>query len=271
MFSPWYHWSGRGDPEDHCCINFATYGKGGVFTMTDRGRDALALSPNKFSAGPSSVIWRDGSLHFEIDERAAPPQFGQVRARVKVTPSAVTRAELPLTPDGAHVWRPFAPVARIEVDMARRGWTWSGHGYFDANFGIRPLEADFDTWTWGRFPTRTGALCFYDAMRRDGTRASHAIEAQRDGATREVPLPEEQAFSRTLWRLPRTTRSDGAAPRQVQPMLDAPFYARSMVETTIGEDRVMGVHEALDLRRYGNPLIKPMIALRVPRRKRWQA
>jgi hypothetical protein len=37
VFSPWYAWSGRGDPGNHCCINVATYGRGGRFAMTDRG------------------------------------------------------------------------------------------------------------------------------------------------------------------------------------------------------------------------------------------
>ncbi|MGA0924526.1 MAG: carotenoid 1,2-hydratase, partial [Lutimaribacter sp.] len=31
----------------------------------------------------------------------------------------------------------------------------------------------------------------------------------------------------------------------------------------------VGVHEALDLRRYAQPLLKPMLAVRVPRRRNW--
>jgi len=30
------------------------------------------------------------------------------------------------------------------------------------------------------------------------------------------------------------------------------------------------VHEALDLNRFSNPLLKPMLALRVPRRRSWR-
>ena len=52
-------------------------------------------------------------------------------------------------------------------------------------------------------------------------------------------------------------------------MLDAPFYARSVVETTINGEVVQGVHEAVDLNRYRSPLLKPMLACRVPRRKNW--
>jgi carotenoid 1,2-hydratase len=52
-------------------------------------------------------------------------------------------------------------------------------------------------------------------------------------------------------------------------MLDAPFYSRAVVETQIDGEVVQGVHEALDLVRYRSPLLKPMLAVRVPRRSRW--
>jgi 1-hydroxycarotenoid 3,4-desaturase len=55
VFSPWYAWSGRRDPENHVCINVATYGRGGRFTMTDRGRAALRQTPESFTVGPSSL------------------------------------------------------------------------------------------------------------------------------------------------------------------------------------------------------------------------
>ena len=41
VFSPWYRWSGRKSPQNHVCLNVATYGPGGRFTMTDRGHSAL--------------------------------------------------------------------------------------------------------------------------------------------------------------------------------------------------------------------------------------
>ena len=54
-------------------------------------------------------------------------------------------------------------------------------------------------------------------------------------------------------------------------MLDAPFYVRSVVRTRIEGEISEGVHESLDLRRFRSPLLKPMLALRVPRRTRWPA
>ena len=53
-------------------------------------------------------------------------------------------------------------------------------------------------------------------------------------------------------------------------MLDAPFYCRSAVRTTVLGETAVGVHEALDLDRFASPWLKPMLALKVPRRRRWR-
>ncbi|MDB4234885.1 carotenoid 1,2-hydratase [bacterium] len=270
VFSPWYHWSGRGNPADNCCINVATYGPGGRFTMTDRGEAALQATPDMLRVGPSSMYWNGTELVIDIDEISSPPIISRVRGQITITPDAVTNVELPLTPDGAHVWRPFAPSSRIKVDLEAKGWQWSGHGYFDANFGTRPLEKDFSYWTWGRYPTRDGATCFYDADRRDGTSLDAAIAFDREGQAKLTEAPARTPFKRTLWALRRETRADaGTTPRQIKAMLDAPFYSRSVVETVVNGEKVQGVHEALDLDRYKQPLLKPMLAVRVPRRKGW--
>nr|WP_283053913.1 carotenoid 1,2-hydratase [Thetidibacter halocola] len=236
--------------------------------MTDRGRDALRQSPRKFEVGPSSLTWERGELVIDINEISAPPVIGRVRGKIRVTPSAITGVELPLTPDGAHVWRPFAPVSTVTCDLEAPGWQWTGHGYFDANFGTRALEADFAYWTWGRYPTASGATCFYDATRLDGSELGAGFHFDRDGSARAIDLPQKRALPRSLWQVRRETRGDGPA-RQVMPMLDAPFYTRAMVETQLEGQPSIGVHEALDLRRFRSPLLKPMLAVRVPRRARW--
>ena len=53
-------------------------------------------------------------------------------------------------------------------------------------------------------------------------------------------------------------------------LLDAPFYSRSLVSTRIDDEDVTGVHEALDLRRFRSPIVKGMLACRVPRRAGWR-
>jgi len=221
--------------------------------MTDRGENALDRKPDTFTVGPSSMHWNGAELVIEINEISSLPLVSRVKGRITVTPSAITNVELPLTPDGAHVWRPF------------------GHGYFDANFGTRPLEHDFSYWTWGRYPTKAGSTCFYDADRRDGTALDAAIAFSPEGEARMIEAPPRTGFKRTLWALRRETRADtGSKPRQIKPMLDAPFYSRSVVETQINGETVQGVHEALDLDRYAQPLLKPMLAVRVPRRAKWR-
>ncbi|MCL3883091.1 carotenoid 1,2-hydratase [Marivita sp. GX14005] len=271
VFSPWYAWSGRGDPEDHCCINVVTSGPGARFAMTDRGRGALRRSRDCLTIGPSSMRWDGARLIIDLNEISGLPRVARLRGRVTVTPSALTSVELPLTADGAHVWRPFAPICRIDVDLDAPERAWSGHGYFDANFGTRPLERDFRFWTWGRFPARDGALCVYDAHLRGGASAERAFHFNPNGSAEETAAPPRTRFGHSGWRLPLEMRADaGHAPRIVTSMLDAPFYARSVVETRLGGETVTGMHEALDLDRYASALIKPMLAMRVPRRKRWR-
>ncbi len=270
VFSPWYKWSGRKSPQNHVCINVATYGPGGRFTMTDRGRSALRQTASRLEVGPSSMRWDGERLVIDIDEISSPPLINRIRGQITVTPSAISGVELPLSPDDAHIWRPFAPVSRITVDIDRPGWQWTGEGYFDANFGTRALEEDFSYWTWGRFGTSRGATCFYDATRLDGSELAAGYAFDPDGIATPLPLPPKTPLRRSLWAVARETRSDpGFTPHQTLSMLDAPFYSRSAVRTKLDGDIVTGVHEALDLRRFRNPLLKPMLALRVPRRGKW--
>jgi carotenoid 1,2-hydratase len=270
VFSPWYRWSGRRDPHDHVCINVATYGPGGRFTMVDRGRTALRQSSDMFEVGPSSLHWDTDRLVIDIDEPASLPRFGRVRGRIVLHPAALFGQEIALTPDGRHHWQPFAPIARIEVDLSP-GHRWQGHGYFDANHGSAALEADFNYWTWGRYPRAGGATCFYDATLRDGSHSATALHFHPDGRTETIAAPPRTPLPRSLWAVRRETRGDaGSRARQVLPMLDAPFYTRAAVETVIEGETCTGVHEALDLRRFASPLLMPMLALRVPRQRSWR-
>jgi len=270
VFSPWYRWSGRRDPEDHVCLNVATYGPGGRFTMTDRGRAALRREAETLTIGPSRVRWTGAALEIDIDEIGAPPLVTRVRGHVTLRPAAVTGIEAALTPDGCHFWRPFAPTARIEVDLGP-GLRWQGHGYFDANFGSRALETDFSTWTWGRFPVSDGAICLYDARRRDGSDLSLALHIAADGHPRVLEAPPKARLARTPFLLARETRADpGYRPHQTMRLFEAPFYNRSLVRTRLCGEETVGMHEALDLDRFRSPLLKPLLALRVPRRRGWR-
>lgn len=238
--------------------------------MTERGVSALRQSADTFQVGPSSMHWTGSCLEIEVDE-ISNPVISRLRGKVRLHPTALTGVEAPLYGDGGHIWRPFAPTARIEVDLGRDLWRWSGHGYFDANFGTRALEDDFSYWTWARLPRRGGTLAVYDAERRDGTELGLAVQFASDGRAEEVAVPKPAPMRRSLWAVKRRCQADpGTRARQIKPMLDAPFYSRSMVRTDLFGETLEGVHEALDLNRFASPLLKPMLAVRVPRLSTWR-
>lgn len=213
--------------------------------------------------------WDGDALIIDVNE-VATPHATRIAGTVKIHPSALTSVELPLTQDGTHVWRPFAPTARIEVDLKRPGWQWNGHGYFDANFGAAALEDDFSYWTWARLPLKDGTACLYDADRRDGSALAVGVKFAADGTADTLEMPPKARLNRSLWGLRRETRADaGYRPRQIKHMLDAPFYNRAAIRTKINGEETTGVHEALDLNRFRSPLLKPMLAVRVPRRSKW--
>ena len=238
--------------------------------MIDRGRQALRQSRDALQVGPSRMAWVGGSLVIDVDEVSSLPLVSRVRGQIRLTPSGLTEVEATLTPDASHIWRPFAPSATIKVDLTQ-GHRWQGHGYFDANFGSAALEADFRRWTWGRFPrAHGGATCFYDGIRADGSTLALGLDIAADGRTQQITPPPLTPLRRTAWGIARDTRCDaGTTPRQTMALLEAPFYSRSLVETRIDGETVVGVHEALDLARFRQPLIKAMLAVRVPRRAGW--
>ncbi|MEO1314001.1 MAG: carotenoid 1,2-hydratase [Pseudomonadota bacterium] len=269
VFSPWYRWAGRRDPLNHACINVALYGKGGRWTMTERGRTTVRQTPDTFQVGPSQMHWDGTDLIIDINEIST-PHAQRIRGRVRISPEAVTGVEVVLDAQEAHIWRPFAPNARISVDIARPGWRWDGHGYLDANFGTAALEDDFSYWTWARMPVKDGTWAFYDAKRSDGSDLAVSLMFGKDGAVTPRAAPEMRRMARSKWLVAREMRGDpGTTPRQTAPMLDAPFYTRATVESQLEGELTTGVHEALDLRRFASPLLKPMLAVRVPRRPRF--
>ncbi len=238
--------------------------------MTDRGESALRQTQDSLTVGPSEMRWQNDRLIVSINERSVP--HGDVLSgSVEIEPTNITDIEIPLHEQGTHIWRPFAPSSKIRVNLNKAGWQWQGHGYFDANFGTAALEDDFSYWTWGRFPTSEGTTCFYDASRRDGSDdLAIALEFKYDGTVAEIEAPPIQQFETSLWRVRRETRCDlNHTPKQTKMMLDAPFYCRSGVETVINGEQSAGVHEALDLDRFANPFLKPMLAVKVPRRRNW--
>ena len=269
VFSPYYAWARRGgrraDPANHCCLHVALYGRPGAWAMTERGRTALKRNATSLAIGPSRLDWDGEALTIMINESAAPlPK--PIRGVVRVIPSALTGARFTLDDAGRHRWSPVAPTARVEVALSRPGLRWSGPGYLDSNDGDRPLEADFRHWDWCRAPTRNGAAILYNAERLEGGEQSLALHVSRDGSVSRFDAPPRATLKPTLWRIPRHTRADpGSEPHVRQTLTDAPFYARSVIETRLGGENLTAVHESLDMRRFTAPWVQAMLPFRTPR------
>ena len=174
--------------------------------------------------------------------------------------------EVLLKPDGTHVWRPFSPISRIDIKTNKKGWSWQGNAYLDGNFGTRALEQDFNYWTWSRLPFKDKCLTFYDADLVDGSHTNIALRFNKDGSVEQVDAPPLQPISKTKWLIKRVARSDNEfSPYQSRALLDAPFYSRSELVTQIDREETTGVHETLDMKRFTNPLIKPLLCAKIPR------
>ncbi len=236
--------------------------------MTERGRRHVDVGPERFLIGPSALHWDGSSLTIGIDEIGMPlPVPRRVRGTVRVTPQAITDHVVTLNPDGAHRWWPVAPLSRVEVDLSEPDLSWNGPGYLDMNQGDAPLAEGFQSWHWSRAATVNGAAVLYGGTRRDGS--SFDLGWRFDAAGRATPIQPgpPAALPGSGWRIARETRSDRGRPAVlVETLEDTPFYARSLVKTSLAGESVTAMHESLSLDRFANPVVQAMLPFRMPRR-----
>ncbi len=269
MFSPYYALArrrGAGDPEHHCALNVALYGAGGKrWAMTERGRGALQRDATTLTIGPSALAWDGTALTIRIDEVTVPFP-SRLRGVVRLIPTAVTDREFTLDAAGRHRWWPIAPCARVEAELERPALSWSGAGYLDSNAGDEPLERGFTTWDWSRASLRNGTAVLYDARRRSGEALSLALRCDPSGTVEEFTPPPVASLPTTFWRVARGTRVDAGQTATVRETLeDAPFYARSLLDTHLLGERVAAVHESLSCDRFDSRVVQAMLPFRMPR------
>ena len=268
MFSPYYaraRRKGAADPENHCALNVALYGKGGRrWCMTERGRGSITRGDTSFTIGPSAMRWEEGALVIDINEVTVPIP-SRLKGQVRLTPSAICDHEVILDPQGQHRWRPIAPFSRIEASFERPGLSWSGIGYHDSNWGAVPLEDSFTSWVWARTARKAGAGIIYDTVLRDGSNRAFALEIGQAGDVQDVVVPPRHGMPTTFWRMKRHTRA--ALPFRIGALLeDSPFYARTLLRLETEHGGADAFHESLSLTRFSNPLIQLMLPFRMPRR-----
>jgi len=270
VFSPYYAAArrrGAADPRHHVALNVALYGPPWRWAMTERGRDRLRAEATRLAIGPSALAWRGDALECSLDEVTA-PMPSRLRGRVRVTPEVSTAHAFRLDAAGRHRWRPLAPRARVEVQLERPALRFAGTGYLDSNDGDAPLEDDFRRWTWSRAAHRDGATTvLYDVERRDGEITSLALRFDAAGRAEPIDAPPPVALAPSGWRIARATRSDDAAAVE-RTLQDAPFYARSVVRATLLGERIVAIHESLDLDRFRRRWVQLLLPFRMPRRAR---
>jgi carotenoid 1,2-hydratase len=264
VFSPYYAWSGRGDPLNHSAVNVVLYGRPGAWAMTERPRGRVARDATSLAIGPSSLHWDGTTLTIRVAEVTSPLP-SRLSGTIRVRPAGITPGPFTLDAEGRHRWWPLSPASRIEVAFDRPSLRWSGDAYFDTNDGDVPLEDSFRSWTWSRSTLKRGAAILYDVERRDGSRQDLSLRFDPDGTPQPIEPPVPARLPPTLWRLNRGTRSDDGAASVLRRFEDAPFYSRSLLSARICGEAVRPVHEALDLDRFTHPLVRLMLPFRMPR------
>lgn len=248
---------------DHCAMNVALDAPGARrWALTERTRDSVRRDATHVAIGRSSMRQLDsGDIVVDVDERSA-PWGSQIRGRIHFEPRIVRDQVVELDDAGEHDWCPRYPLGRVVVDLVEPRLRFSGTGYLDENSGVRPLETAFDRWSWSRVATDDEVGIAYDVALRGGRRRSHGLRLSKHGAS-----PFDAAFEgdlgRTRFALPRPLKSEAGDATLVRTLEDGPFYARSVVETTLGGRRAHGMHETVCLERFSSRWVQFLLPFRM--------
>lgn len=275
VFSPYYASArrrGRGEPENHCAFNTILYGPGSRkrWSMTERSQKDLARTPERLCIGPSQAHWDGERLIMHVDERCTPVPL-RMHGRITVTPAPLTGHSLWLDRRGRHRWHPLAPRARVVVHMQSPQLRWEGHGYLDSNEGKEPLASGFHEWDWSRERLPDGdCRVRYETRSSGGQQQRLTLRFDAGGKMHQESVTSERTILPTtpVWRIRRHTLSDPQlpSPNIVRTLEDTPFYARSLMARQRGEEKILAVHESLDLRRFEQRWVQTLLPFRMPRR-----
>ncbi len=271
VFSPYYYWAQQktknADPENHCCINVALYGKGiRRWTMTERGKRHMSRSATHFQVGPSYLRWHGDHLELNLREVSVPiPQ--SVRGVVRVYPERLFNFVTPLDDHKIHHWGPLAPSARVEVELEQPNSKWKGHAYLDSNEGQALMAGAFHEWDWSRAQLKDGSTAvLYDIRQMQGPERLLAVRFKTDGSVEPFNAPPRQALPKALWRVGRSIRSDANVKAQVMHTLeDTPFYIRSVLKSGLLGQEVVSFHETLNVPKLDRTITRLMLPWRMPR------
>jgi carotenoid 1,2-hydratase len=234
--------------------------------MTERSRASVKRSARHFVIGPSRLEWDGQCLTIHIDEVTVPIP-SRVRGTVRVYPRRLFNFSAALDDAERHHWGPIAPSARVEVAMEQPAGRWAGHAYLDSNEGSEPIDRPFTEWDWSRCSLADGSTAvIYDVRQKVGDDRVLALRFTPSGAVEPFDAPPRQTLPRTAWRIARTMRTDPGRPATVTRTLeDTPFYVRSVLESGLLGERVVAMHETLNVTRLVSTAVRLMLPWRMPR------
>ena len=226
----------------------------------------MSRDATSFHVGPSSLRWNGQWLEIHVDEWSVPiPK--PVRGVIRVHPDRLFPFVTALDDHQLHHWGPLAPSARVEVSLDAPAVSWKGHAYLDSNQGESLIVNEFTEWDWSRANLSDGSVAvLYDIREKSGIERLLALRFHPNGEVSEFEAPQRQALPKALWRVARSIRSDDAVPAKVvQTLEDTPFYVRSVLESGLLGEKVISMHETLNIPRLDTTSTRLMLPWKMPR------
>jgi len=268
VFSPAYFRSRRtglvADPLAHCGLHVVVHGERHAWASSEWSGERVQRQADALVIGDSRIVRDARGITIDLDERTR-PWGSDIRGRIRLETESWCRSVFALDGDGRHGWWPVAPRARIEVALERPALRFVGTGYHDANAGSEALEQAFAGWSWCRAPLSGDRVAvLYDVRPREGIVPPIGVVFDASGRARSLPDLVPASLGPSRWRVARSTRADAhASPRVIRSLVDAPFYARSLVDTTIAGEHTVAVHETVDLDRFTRRSTQWMLPFRI--------
>lgn len=254
-------------PGRFCAVNLAIYGQKPLWVMSEYGPSQLQREPNWLHIGGTEARWEGDRLVIDLCERTKPffqRMSPRITGRISLWPHSLFDAPVALDAQARHTWSPIAPSARFTVELSEPALSYSGHAYLDTNSGAEPLESAFRSWTWCRTSVREGTAIVYDVNERLGREHKLTMLYRKNGAIEPLTAPHAHPLPPTIWGIPRQVRTQSTEPARLRKTLEsAPFYARSLVDSTLFGQRAETVHETLDMNRFTQSWVRFLLPFRI--------
>ncbi len=271
MFSPTYYKSRQQQPQTAadsvCAVNAVLYRRrGSAWALTEARPESIERSADSFALSGSRIERNADSLVVHLDERTA--VWGRpLRGRVRIDIEYGAPTPYRLDQAGDHHWWPIGAKASAEVELDVPAVRFRGSAYHDCNFGQVPLEESFESWNWSRADVGDDVCIVYDVRERDGSEAPLGLRL-RPGGVEPLCADVVSVLPRRFWGMDGSARAQGET-RVIRSLEDAPFYTRSLLQTSFDGRHCTAMHESLSMTKFVKPWVQFLLPFRT--RRGWRA